>query len=61
MQTLQVELIRARYNIPTSFWRCPHCGLENGADDLVRIDGDNFRCNECGMALPASKGEERAR
>ena len=42
---------KSRYNIPTLFWRCPHCGFEHTAADLVRIDGDTFRCKEVRRAV----------
>jgi rubredoxin len=45
---------RTRYNIPKLFWRCPHCGFEHGAADLLRTC-----CKGCGHEFPGVKGEER--
>jgi rubredoxin len=50
---------KSRYNIPLTIWRCPHCGFEHGAADLLRVDGDTFRCKKCGEEFPSGKGEER--
>jgi len=50
---------RSHYNISTLIWRCPHCGFEHTAADLVRIDGDTFRCKQCSQPFPSKKGEEK--
>ncbi len=48
---------KARYNIPTLIWRCPHCGFEHTAADLMRLDFNNLRCKTCGEAFPSGPGE----
>jgi hypothetical protein len=50
---------KSRYSIPILFSRCPHCGFEHGAADLLRSDWDMFRCKKCGRELPSGRGEER--
>ena len=50
---------KARYNIPTLIWRCPHCGFEHTAADLMRLDFNNLRCKTCGEAFPSGPGEGR--
>jgi len=50
---------KSRYNIAPTIWPCPHCGFENTATDLMRIDGDKFRCKKCGQPFPSGKGEEQ--
>ena len=50
---------KSRYNIPVLFWRCPHCGFEHSAADLMRTDWDKFRSKQCGKEFPSVRGEER--
>ena len=45
--------------IPKLFWRCPHCGYEHTAADLLRVGWDTFRCKKCGKEFPSERGEER--
>jgi len=52
---------KSRYNIPVLNWRCPHCGFEHSAADLVRIDGEHFRCKACGEPFPSGPGTAKER
>jgi predicted RNA-binding Zn-ribbon protein involved in translation (DUF1610 family) len=51
---------KSRYTtVPIMFWRCPHCGFEHRASDLLRNGWDTFQCKECGKTFPARPSEER--
>jgi len=50
---------KSRYNLAPMIWRCPHCGFEHTAAELMRIDGDHLRCKNCGQPFPSGKGEEQ--
>jgi transposase-like protein len=46
---------KSRYNIPIQFWRCPHCGFEHSAADLLRSGWSTFKCKQCGKDFPSGK------
>jgi len=50
---------KSRYNIPVQIVALPTLWLEHTAADLMRIDGDHFRCKNCGQPFPSGKGEEQ--
>jgi hypothetical protein len=35
------------YNISPSIWKCPHCGHENTAAEIIRLDSERIQCAKC--------------
>jgi hypothetical protein len=44
--------------LPKPIWKCPHCGNEHSAAQLVRLDGDYLRCTACGKDFKAKAAQK---
>lgn len=45
---------------PVPTWTCPHCSFVHTPANLMRIDGEKFRCQQCGRdfaAKPSTSSE----
>ena len=40
---------KSRYTIGIFIWRCPHCGFEHGAADVMRLDNKTMKCKGCSL------------
>ena len=54
----RVKLRKPRYNIPKLLWKCPHCGFDHTAADLLRLECDRFQCKSCSQPFPSGTAHE---
>jgi hypothetical protein len=40
-----------KYNIAELLWPCPHCGHQNTAAEIIRLDNERIQCGNCKQAF----------